>query len=123
MKDIQTTAKGAFAGSAHSGSASAATNSSGPDHPPNLDLLSQGAEVITPLLQTLETLRDTVLAKARESDSAMSRKLVSLAKQTGSFEASVTLVGQFRAGKTALVNVLSGQPGFPAAICSAIRPE
>ncbi|WP_283176740.1 dynamin family protein [Gemmobacter sp. 24YEA27] len=122
MKDIQTTANGAFAGSALSGSASVATNSSGPGCPPNLDLLSRGAEVITPLLQTLETLRDTVLARARESDSAMSRKLVSLAKQTGSFEASVTLVGQFRAGKTALVNVLSGRPGLLPEDGSALTP-
>ncbi|MBJ2150122.1 dynamin family protein [Paracoccus sp. IB05] len=122
MKDIQSAANGAIAGSALSGSASVETTSSGPDRPPNLDLLSQGAEVIRPFFQTLETLRDTVLARARESDSAMSRKLVALAGKTDSFEASVTLVGPLKAGKTALVNVLSGQPGLMPEDGAALTP-
>ncbi|WP_157971047.1 dynamin family protein [Pseudogemmobacter bohemicus] len=101
MKNTKTAAKGASAAA-----------SGGPVRPRNLDLLSQGSEVIQPFFHTLNTLRDAVLTQAGEADSGMSRKLMALAKKIDSFEASVTLVGQVKAGKTALVNVLSGQAGL-----------
>ena len=78
----------------------------------NRHLLVQGSEVIQPFFQTLDSLRDAVTEQSASADPAMSKKLSTLAKKIDSFEASVTLVGQVKAGKTAMVNVLSGNVGL-----------
>ena len=75
-------------------------------------MLAQGSEVIQPFFQTLDSLRGAVTEQAASADPAMSKKLSTLAKKIDSFEASVTLVGQVKAGKTAMVNVLSGNVGL-----------
>lgn len=79
-----------------------------PTQPLNLDLLRQGSEEIRPYFQKLETLAAAIEAQATEADPGMAKKLRALARKVLSFEASVTLIGQVKAGKTALTNVLSG---------------
>ncbi|NPD14380.1 hypothetical protein HOY34_04095 [Xinfangfangia sp. D13-10-4-6] len=82
------------------------------DRAQNRYLLRHGSELIGPFFHTLDTLRDTVAEQAETADPAMGKKLSALAKKIDNFEASVTLVGQVKAGKTSLVNVLSGNVGL-----------
>jgi hypothetical protein len=74
----------------------------------NSELLAQGSEVIRPFFELLDNLRQSVEAEAVGADPAMTKKLRALARKIDAFEASVTLIGQVKAGKTALTNVLSG---------------
>ncbi|WP_238367457.1 dynamin family protein [Mesobacterium pallidum] len=80
--------------------------------PVNRKLLSHGSEAIRPFFRTLDTLREDVQAQVRGADASVQRKLNLLLRKIDSFEASVTLIGQVKAGKTALSNVLSGDIGL-----------
>ncbi len=82
------------------------------DRPLNRALLAMGSDRIRPFFATLEKLKTDIEGRARTADPFMMRKLNALARRIGNFESSVTLVGQVKAGKTALANVMSGNVGL-----------
>ncbi len=79
-----------------------------PERRLNKHLLSQGTENLRNFFTTMDTLRAEIKAWSKDVDPSISRQLIALNRKIDSFEASVTLFGQVKAGKTSLTNVLSG---------------
>ena len=80
--------------------------------PVNRHLLAQGAGVMRPFAASLAETRQAIEAQAQQAEPGMAKRLRALAHRIDRFEPSVTLIGQVKAGKTALANALSGQPGL-----------
>lgn len=78
----------------------------------NRRLLCQGNEKLGKYFSALDGLRDDIISKGKDVDPSMARQFTALARKIDEFEASVTLVGQVKAGKTALTNALSGNVGL-----------
>lgn len=76
--------------------------------PLNRALLMEGSDGLRSFFATLDGLRDEIKEKAAGVDPSMAQRLNALMRKIDRFEASVTLFGQVKAGKTALANVLSG---------------
>ncbi len=76
--------------------------------PKNIHLLSIGSEVLEPLTSALENTQKAVEMLETVSDPYLVKRAQSLGRKLQEFEPSVTLVGQVKAGKTALTNVLAG---------------
>ena len=74
----------------------------------NRHLLAMGAEVLTPFVEALDKTRAAVAELADSPSPHLSKRSQTLKRKLDSFEPSVTLVGQVKAGKTALTNVLVG---------------
>lgn len=74
----------------------------------NLHLLAMGAEVLAPFTDALEKTRAAVQELTEVQSQHLSKRSQALKRKLDSFEPSVTLVGQVKAGKTALTNVLVG---------------
>ena len=74
----------------------------------NKHLLSMGAEVLTPFIDALDKTRAAVAELADSPSPHLAKRSQTLKRKLDSFEPSVTLVGQVKAGKTALTNVLIG---------------
>ncbi|MDX8354918.1 dynamin family protein [Cognatiyoonia sp. IB215182] len=85
-----------------------AVDTTAADQTLNQTLLCQGSEKLGQFFEKLDTLRNDIEAQGKAVDPTMSRQFTNLARKIDKFEASVTLVGQVKAGKTALTNVLSG---------------
>ena len=75
-------------------------------------VLARGAEVVRPFIDRMSDLRAAIDDQLKGADAATAKKLRALARKVDAFEISVTLVGQVKAGKTALTNALSGRPGL-----------
>ncbi len=89
-----------------------------PERRLNKHLLSQGTENLQNFFTTMDTLRAEIKAWSTDVDPSISRQLIALNRKIDSFEASVTLFGQVKAGKTSLTNVLSGNVALlPSDIC------
>ena len=78
----------------------------------NRAVLAQGMGPIGPFVASLAETRDLLDEVAKQAGPAMARKLGALQRKIDGFEPSVTLIGQVKAGKTALANVLCGSPGL-----------
>jgi hypothetical protein len=74
----------------------------------NRHLLAMGSEVLTPFVEALDKTRAAVAELADSPSPHLSKRSQTLKRKLDSFEPSVTLVGQVKAGKTALTNVLVG---------------
>jgi hypothetical protein len=74
----------------------------------NHHLLSMGSEVLAPFMDALEKTRVAVSELAESASPHLAKRSQTLKRKLDSFEPSVTLVGQVKAGKTALTNVLIG---------------
>ncbi|PID36356.1 MAG: hypothetical protein CR993_05835 [Rhodobacterales bacterium] len=84
----------------------------GAKKPLNRELLTMGSETIRPFFATLDKLKSDLQARISKGDPFLTRRLNALIRRIDKFEASVTLVGQVKAGKTALANVMSGNVGL-----------
>jgi hypothetical protein len=88
------------------------TNGNSVQRPANAHLMAMGHEDLRPLTDAFTEAR-TALRRLSESDDARySKRAGILMRQLDMFEPNVTLVGQVKAGKTALTNVLVGSPGL-----------
>ncbi|WP_208350521.1 dynamin family protein [Pseudaestuariivita rosea] len=80
--------------------------------PANRRLLPLGLNSLGPLNYAFEETGNAVQKLAEVCDKRTSARAMALKKKLDDFEPSVTLVGQVKAGKTALTNVLVGSPGL-----------
>ncbi len=78
----------------------------------NLDLLSAGNDGISSLTDAFQDLSGQIDQLTAVADARTSSKLAGLKTKMEDFTANVTLVGQVKAGKSALTNILAGQPGL-----------
>ncbi|MEO8530166.1 MAG: dynamin family protein [Deltaproteobacteria bacterium] len=74
----------------------------------NRHLLAMGSEVLAPFIEALDKTRAAVAELVDSPSPHLSKRSQTLKRKLDSFEPSVTLVGQVKAGKTALTNVLVG---------------
>lgn len=70
------------------------------------------SDLYAPFQEKLDDIRGQAADLARNADSDLAGRLNALIERIDSFSPSVALVGQVKAGKTALANVLSGTPGL-----------
>src|SRR6056297_2999518 len=80
--------------------------------PPNLALLRNGLEGFRPLAERIATLEAALARLAALGDEATAKEAGKLRRRLDGLEPSVTLIGQVKAGKTALVNAMAGWPGL-----------
>lgn len=78
----------------------------------NLDLLSAGNAGISDLTESFLELSGQIDQLTAVADARTSSRLAGLKTKMEEFTANVTLVGQVKAGKSALTNILAGQPGL-----------
>mgnify|MGYP000660464252 CR=1 FL=1 len=78
----------------------------------NLDLLSAGNAGISDLTESFLELPGQIDQLTAVADARTSSRLAGLKTKMEEFTANVTLVGQVKAGKSALTNILAGQPGL-----------
>jgi hypothetical protein len=69
-------------------------------------------EALRAYWRQIDALEDLVRSVAAVSDDKGCRQADRILAQIDSFEPKVTLIGQVKAGKTALINALAGQPGL-----------
>lgn len=82
------------------------------DRPANAHLLAIGNEGLRPLAKAFGEARAVLARLSEGADQRYSKRAAMLLRQLDMFEPNVTLVGQVKAGKTALTNVLIGAPGL-----------
>ncbi|PPB82600.1 dynamin family protein [Albidovulum inexpectatum] len=70
------------------------------------------ADLYAPFQEKLDDIRSQAAELAQNTDASLADRLNALIRRIDSFSPSVALVGQVKAGKTALANVLSGTPGL-----------
>ncbi|NSX56689.1 dynamin family protein [Parasulfitobacter algicola] len=80
--------------------------------PANRRLLPLGLNSLKPLNYAFDETAKAVQQLADVCDKRTAARAMALKKKLDEFEPSVTLVGQVKAGKTALTNVLVGSPGL-----------
>ncbi len=82
------------------------------NRPANAHLLALGHEGLRPLADAFGEARTALGRLTEGTDQRYSKRAAILLRQLDMFEPNVTLVGQVKAGKTALTNVLVGQVGL-----------
>jgi Dynamin family len=80
--------------------------------PANAHLLALGHEDLRPLSDAFAEARAALRRLADGGEQRYSKRAAILMRQLDAFEPNVTLVGQVKAGKTALTNVLVGSVGL-----------
>lgn len=83
-----------------------------PAQPENSHLLELGAGPLGEVKSQFDGLRSMMAAASGALDERSQRRLQLIEAQLNEFSAVVTVVGQVKAGKTALINVLAGRPGL-----------
>lgn len=78
----------------------------------NDHLLSVGNEALTPMTSAMSALTTQIDQLTEVADARSSARLATLKTRMENFTASVTLVGQVKAGKSSLVNILSARPAL-----------
>lgn len=76
------------------------------------ELLQLGQEPLRPLATAFAEAREALAKIAALPNPHYAKRAAILLRQLDVFEPSVTIVGQVKAGKTALTNALIGQPGL-----------
>ena len=71
-----------------------------------------GLERLNGLWSALDEIRGSLASLAGIGHADIDRRVARITRKIESFEPNVTLIGQVKAGKTALVNALVGQPGL-----------
>ena len=77
---------------------------------PNVHLLKDAFSGLAPLVQEMRSLQAELDAVCGLGDAATDKAMRRLRHQLGTLEPAVTMIGQVKAGKTTLVNALSGHP-------------
>ena len=80
--------------------------------PSDSPLLGLGTEPLTEVRKQFDELRKLMGELAPSLDERTMRRMKLIGAQLDEFSATVTVVGQVKAGKTALINVLSGCPNL-----------
>ncbi len=75
-------------------------------------LMKMGTEPLATVRQQFDELRGLMSGISGSLDDRSLRRLQVIESQLAEFSAIVTIVGQVKAGKTALINVLAGWPGL-----------
>ena len=78
----------------------------------NNHLLSIGEEAVEPLTTAFSNLSDQIDQLTEIADARLTRRLTALKTRMEEFTSNITLVGQIKAGKSSLVNILAGQPAL-----------
>ncbi len=78
----------------------------------NDHLLSVGNEALTPMTSAMAALTTQIDQLTEVADARSSARLATLKTRMENFSASVTLVGQVKAGKSSIVNILAGRPAL-----------
>ncbi len=78
----------------------------------NNHFLDKGLECLAPVRRRIDELRGVLTSLDGIGDDDTDRAVAKLAAQLGSLEATVTMIGQVKAGKTSLVNAMIGRPGL-----------
>ncbi len=78
----------------------------------NDHLLSVGNEALSEMTETMTSLTTQIDQLTEVADARSSARLAALKTKMEHFTASVTLVGQVKAGKSSIVNILSGRPNL-----------
>ncbi|MGI9369025.1 MAG: dynamin family protein [Ruegeria sp.] len=78
----------------------------------NDHLLSVGNEALAPMTSAMSALTAQIDQLTEVADARSSARLATLKTKMENFSASVTMVGQVKAGKSSIVNILSGRPGL-----------
>jgi len=76
--------------------------------PANQHLISMGSEVLTPLTEAITNANAAFERLSKGPNPHLAKRARQLRLALDAFEPSVTLVGQVKAGKTALTNVMAG---------------
>ncbi len=72
--------------------------------------VKDGFEPLNPLIERMVDLEDVLLRLGQIGDPGISKSAAQLQSKLQSTEASVTMIGQVKAGKTSLVNAMVGWP-------------
>lgn len=75
-------------------------------------LLALGTEPLAAIKAQFDAMQGVIADLANAVDDRALRRIRHIESQLADFAATVTIIGQVKAGKTALINVLSGQPGL-----------
>jgi hypothetical protein len=75
-------------------------------------VFTRGLEGFHEFAETLDDCDDALQNLSLLADKTTQRKVAKLTAQLKALQPSVTFIGQIKAGKTALVNAVLGQPGF-----------
>ncbi|GAA6160147.1 dynamin family protein [Ruegeria sp. HU-ET01832] len=78
----------------------------------NDHLLSVGNEALTPMTSAMSALTTQIDLLTEVADARSTARLATLKTKIENFTASVTLVGQVKAGKSSIVNILAGRPAL-----------
>lgn len=78
----------------------------------NIHLLATGNEALDPLNDAFSGLNATIDQLTAIADARGSARLAKLKSRMDEFTANVTFVGQVKAGKSSLVNIMAGRPGL-----------
>ena len=78
----------------------------------NDHLLSVGNEALTPMTLAMSALTTQIDQLTEVADARSSARLATLKTRMENFTASVTFVGQVKAGKSSIVNILAGRPAL-----------
>ncbi len=78
----------------------------------NDHLLSVGNEALSPMTEAVSSLTTQIDQLTEVADARSSARLSTLKTRMENFTASVTLVGQVKAGKSSIVNILAGRPNL-----------
>lgn len=78
----------------------------------NIHLLATGNEALDPLNDAFSGLNATIDQLTAIADARSSARLAKLKTRMEEFTANVTFVGQVKAGKSSLVNIMAGRPGL-----------
>ncbi|WP_037306613.1 dynamin family protein [Ruegeria halocynthiae] len=78
----------------------------------NDHLLSVGNEALAPMTSAVASLSAQIDQLTEVADARSSARLATLKTRMENFTASVTLVGQVKAGKSSIVNILAGRPAL-----------
>ncbi|WP_170605376.1 dynamin family protein [Ruegeria arenilitoris] len=78
----------------------------------NDHLLSVGNEALSPMTDAMSALTTQIDQLTEVADARSSARLATLKTKMENFTASVTLVGQVKAGKSSIINILAGRPNL-----------
>ncbi|WP_298850162.1 dynamin family protein [uncultured Ruegeria sp.] len=78
----------------------------------NDHLLSVGNEALAPMTSAMSSLTAQIDQLTEVADARSSARLATLKTRMENFTASVTMVGQVKAGKSSIVNILAGHPAL-----------
>ncbi|WP_171177031.1 dynamin family protein [Ruegeria sp. HKCCA4633] len=78
----------------------------------NDHLLSVGNEALAPMTSAMSSLTAQIDQLTEVADARSSARLATLKTRMENFTASITMVGQVKAGKSSIVNILAGRPAL-----------